>query len=492
MEVTQFTYFQQAGGIECKPVLGEITYGLERLCMYLQNVDDVFDIVWTHGPDGTPVTYRDVYHQNEVEQSAYNFEHADVAELFHRFDACEAEAFKLIELGLPLPAYDQVCKASPQLQPAGRAPRDRRDRAPALHPARAQAGAGGGRSLPCSASSTRLPGGQGRGQAQGARAGCHHAGGGGMSLQPLLIELGTEELPVKALPGLAQALFDGVIAALDKRGVAVERGDAKPLYSPRRLAVLLPGVASEQPQQRSEVLGPYLNIALDAHGAPTRALQGFAAKAGVAWDALEKTTRREGRALRASRGNRRAHAPPTCCRRCSTRRWPACRSPSRCAGATTPTRFARPLHWLVALFGDDVVELQALGIRAGRNSRGHRFHHDKPVWIGSPAEYVDALRAAHVLVDPDERRARIVAEVETAAKAAGGQRAHRRRQPGAGQLPQRMAGGGGLLVRARVPGGAAGSAGRDDGNQPEVLPGAGRRRQADRALHRHRQHRIEG
>ena len=111
MEVTQFTYFQQAGGLECRPVTGEITYGLERLCMYLQNVDNVFDLVWTTGPQGT-VYYRDVYHQNEVEQSAYNFEHADVPELFHRFDACEKEALKLVELGLPLPAYDQVCKAS--------------------------------------------------------------------------------------------------------------------------------------------------------------------------------------------------------------------------------------------------------------------------------------------------------------------------------------------------------------------------------------------
>ena len=106
---------------------------------------------------------------------------------------------------------------------------------------------------------------------------------------PLLIELGTEELPVKALPGLAQAFFDGVIAALDKRGVAVDRGDAKPLYTPRRLAVLLPGVATEQPEQRSEVLGPYLNIALDADGNPTKALQGFASKAGIDWTALEKT-----------------------------------------------------------------------------------------------------------------------------------------------------------------------------------------------------------
>lgn len=112
MEVTQFTYFQQVGGLDCKPVLGEITYGLERLCMYLQNCDNVYDLVWTYGPDGTPVTYGDVYHQNEVEQSAYNFEHANVAELFHRFDACEQEAQALVEVGLPLPAYEQVTKAS--------------------------------------------------------------------------------------------------------------------------------------------------------------------------------------------------------------------------------------------------------------------------------------------------------------------------------------------------------------------------------------------
>ena len=111
MEVTQFTYFQQAGGLECAPVTGEITYGLERLCMYLQSCDNVYDLIWTQGPQGI-VTYGDVFLQNEREQSAYNFEHANVAELFHRFDACEAEALKLVELGLPLPAYDQVCKAS--------------------------------------------------------------------------------------------------------------------------------------------------------------------------------------------------------------------------------------------------------------------------------------------------------------------------------------------------------------------------------------------
>ena len=111
MEVTQFTYFQQAGGLDCRPVTGEITYGLERLAMYLQNKDDVYDLVWTQGPQGT-VSYGDVYHQNEVEQSHYNFEHADVQALSGWFDTCERQALSLVELGLPLPAYEQVCKAS--------------------------------------------------------------------------------------------------------------------------------------------------------------------------------------------------------------------------------------------------------------------------------------------------------------------------------------------------------------------------------------------
>ena len=111
MEVTQFTYFQQVGGLDCRPVTGEITYGLERIAMYLQGVESVFDLVWTHGPQG-PVTYRDVFHQNEVEQSAYNFEHADVDFLFQLFDQCEKDSTRLIDAGLPLPAYEQVLKAS--------------------------------------------------------------------------------------------------------------------------------------------------------------------------------------------------------------------------------------------------------------------------------------------------------------------------------------------------------------------------------------------
>ena len=111
MEISQFTYFQQVGGLECKPVSGEITYGLERLAMYLQGVENMYQLTWTDGPLGK-VTYGDVYHQNEVEQSKYNFEQANNAELFKWFDVCEKECTRLLEQDLPLPAYEQVLKAS--------------------------------------------------------------------------------------------------------------------------------------------------------------------------------------------------------------------------------------------------------------------------------------------------------------------------------------------------------------------------------------------
>jgi len=111
MEVTQFTYFQQVGGLECFPVTGEITYGLERIAMYLQGVDSIYDLVWTEGPEGR-VTYGDVFHQNEVEMSAFNFNEANVDFLFHSFDVYESESQRLIEKGLPLPAYEMVMKAS--------------------------------------------------------------------------------------------------------------------------------------------------------------------------------------------------------------------------------------------------------------------------------------------------------------------------------------------------------------------------------------------
>ena len=240
-----------------------------------------------------------------------------------------------------------------------------------------------------------------------------------LPMLPLLVELGTEELPVKALPGLAQAFFDGVIDGLAKRGIAFERGAAKPLYSPRRLVVVLPSVAVEQPEQRSEVLGPYLTIALDADGQPTRALQGFAAKAGVEWSTLEKTTD--------AKGERFVHRAVTPGARTAELLGDIVREAIAAMPIPKPMRwgahahgFARPVHWLVLMLGGEIVDAEVLGTRSDRMSRGHRFMHDKPVWIGGADDYVDALRGAKVLVDPDERRARIRDEVDAAARGAGG------------------------------------------------------------------------
>lgn len=238
-------------------------------------------------------------------------------------------------------------------------------------------------------------------------------------LSPLLIELGTEELPVKALPGLSQAFFDGIVDGLRKRGVEVDLDDARPLSTPRRLAVLLPGVGTEQPEQHSEVLGPYLNIALDADGQPTKALQGFAAKAGIDWSALEKTSDAKGerfvhRAVKP--GARTADLLPDVLREAIA----AMPIPKPMRWGDHAWGFARPVHWLVLLHGPDIVDAELFGLKADRMSRGHRFHHDKTVWLTQPLDYVESLRSAFVLVDPAERRQRIVAEVEAAAATAGG------------------------------------------------------------------------
>jgi len=230
----------------------------------------------------------------------------------------------------------------------------------------------------------------------------------------LLIEIGTEELPVKALPELAQALFDGVLSGFEKRGILVERIEAKSLYTPRRLAVLLPHVASEQPEQRSESFGPYLNVALDANGEPTPALKGFAQKNGLDVAQLERTTDAKGErfvARTVKPGASTASLLPAILAD-AVRAMPI---PKPMRWGDHDYAFARPVHWLVLLLDGEVVDAELFGIKADRMSRGHRFHHPKPVWIGSAGDYVEALRGAQVLVDPDERRERMTQEIHAAA-----------------------------------------------------------------------------
>jgi glycyl-tRNA synthetase beta chain len=238
-----------------------------------------------------------------------------------------------------------------------------------------------------------------------------------MSTASLLIELGTEELPVKALPELAAAFADGVIAGLAKRGVT--HGAARSLYSARRLAVLVEDVASEQPEQRSEVLGPYLNIGLDADGNPTPALKGFAQKNGVEWTALERTTDNKGERF-VARSVKPGARTADLLNEVLAETLKAMPIPKPMRWGNHDYGFARPAHWLIVLLGGDIVEASTLGCKSDRMSRGHRFHYAKPVWIAKPEDYIDSLRAAKVLVDADERRERIRALVNEAAQAVGG------------------------------------------------------------------------
>lgn len=241
--------------------------------------------------------------------------------------------------------------------------------------------------------------------------------------QPLLIEIGTEELPPKALPELAQALFDGVTRGLATRHIKFDTADgftdAKPMYTPRRLVVLLPRVATQQPTQYSEVLGPYTNIALDPNGLPTPALLGFAQKNGMTVEQLGRTTDAKG-ARFVARLTREGSPTAKLIPEIVAEAIKGLPIPKPMRWGDRDIAFVRPAHWLVMLLGRDICEGSVLGLTADRMSRGHRFHHPKPIWINEVGEYVEALLAAKVIVDPLERRRRVRSEIERAAKDADG------------------------------------------------------------------------
>lgn len=235
----------------------------------------------------------------------------------------------------------------------------------------------------------------------------------------LLIELGTEELPPKALDELAAAFANGVCDGLGKRGIAADVANAKTYCSPRRLAALVPGVAAQQPVQKSEVLGPYLNIGLDANGAPTPALAGFAAKNGLAVEQLQRVSDAKGERF-VARSEKPGQPTSALLAEIVAEALKTLPIPKPMRWGDHDYAFVRPAHWLVMLHGAAVVDGEVLGLRSGRISRGHRFHHPQPVHVADADSWLDSLRAAKVLADPAERRARVRAEVARAAKETGG------------------------------------------------------------------------
>ncbi|OOG65313.1 glycine--tRNA ligase subunit beta [Rhodanobacter sp. B04] len=237
--------------------------------------------------------------------------------------------------------------------------------------------------------------------------------------KPLLIELGTEELPPKALDELAAAFLRGICDGLGKRGIDAALDQAKAYATPRRLAAHIPAVAQAQPEQTIERRGPAMNAALDAEGQPSKALLGFAQSCGVGVEQLEKLETDKGawfvfRAVKP--GQPVAVLLPEILEE-ALKDLPI---PRPMRWADHDYSFVRPVHWLVILHGAEIVDGGVLGLTSGRKSRGHRFMHPQPMHVADADSWLDAMRASSVLADPQERRQRIRAQVEQVAGQTGG------------------------------------------------------------------------
>ncbi|HKK13854.1 MAG TPA: glycine--tRNA ligase subunit beta [Gammaproteobacteria bacterium] len=237
-------------------------------------------------------------------------------------------------------------------------------------------------------------------------------------VRDLLVEIGTEELPPRALRRLADSFADGVRAGLDDAGLTPAR--TRTFATPRRLAVLALGVPEAQPDRESTRRGPALSAAFDDDGNPTRAAQGFARSCGVDVEALERLETDKGTWLAHrvfERGRAAAELVPELVER-ALGRLPI---PKRMRWGARSEEFVRPVHWVVLLFGDQALEATVLGVAAGRQTRGHRFHHPEPLYVAEPGGYAPLLETeGHVLADMDVRREAIRAQVAEAAQAVGG------------------------------------------------------------------------
>jgi glycyl-tRNA synthetase beta chain len=237
--------------------------------------------------------------------------------------------------------------------------------------------------------------------------------------KPLLIELGTEELPPKALDELSAAFMRGVCDGLAKRGIVAELDLAQAYASPRRLAVHIPGVAATQPEQVIERRGPALSAALDAEGQPSKALLGFAQSCGVSVEQLEKLQTDKG-AWFVWRTVKPGQTVASLVPEIIDEALKALPIPRPMRWADHDYSFVRPVHWLVILHGAEIIDGEVLGLKSGRKSRGHRFMHPQPVHVADADGWLDAMRACNVLADPLERRQRIRDQVGQVAGSTGG------------------------------------------------------------------------
>ncbi len=234
----------------------------------------------------------------------------------------------------------------------------------------------------------------------------------------LLIEIGTEELPPKALKRLSQAFTDGVRDGLAE--AELSHGAVQGYAAPRRLAVLINDLAEQQPDKKLERRGPAVTAAFDDEGCPTKAAEGFARSCGVSVEQLARLETEQGSWL-VHRSEQQGQPTSALVPAIVSKALDALPIPKRMRWGDLNVQFVRPVHWLVLLFGDEVIDAEILGVRSGRETRGHRFHHPANIYLGEPAAYAPLLETeGHVLVDFDQRREAIRGQVMEAAAATGG------------------------------------------------------------------------
>ncbi len=428
LEITQYTYFQQAGGYPLEPVPIEYTYGLERIVMFLQGVKEVWQINW----DGKR-TYGDVLKTPEIEHCKYDFEIADVGRLKQMYDLFEAEAKSCLAHKLVIPAHDYVLRCSHTFN---------------LLDARGAIGVterayffARMRDLARQVSEAYVE------QRQHAeypwladvdendKGGRHHEPAPGpealamlkpqasamlkpQASAPYLLEIGTEELPPTDLVDAMNQLRNGVPKLLDELRLA--HGNVAVYGTPRRLTVLVEELAGRQANQESLVKGPPAERAFDPSGAATPAAVGFAKKNGVPVESLEVRSEGSGRYVFAavrSEGRPTAEVLPealtglvAAIKFGKTMRWNA-----------TNVAFSRPIRWFVSLWGESVIPFKYAGLVAGRTTRGPRSEGSPELELTSADAYLPTMAEHQVMVDRAGRRAAILAQVAELAAEVGGQ-----------------------------------------------------------------------
>ncbi len=421
LEITQYTYFQQAGGYPLEPVPIEYTYGLERIVMFLQGVKEVWQIDW----DGRR-TYGDVLKTPEIEHCKYDFEVADVGRLKQMYDLFEAEAKSCLAHKLVIPAHDYVLRCSHTfnlLDARGaigvteRAYFFARMRDLARQVSEAYVEQRQHDEFPWLAEGDGAD--EQRPTPSGSpQEGVTHTAVPDVPAAPYLLEIGCEELPPTDLVDALGQLRIAVPKLLDDLRLA--HGDVEVYGTPRRLVVLVGGLAGRQANQESVVKGPPAERAFDASGAATPAAVGFARKNGVPVESLEVRTEGNGRyvfAIVRSEGRPTAEVLPPALpglvagiKFGKTMRWNA-----------SNVAFSRPIRWFVSLWGDAVLPFGYAGLTAGRTTRGPRSEGSPELEVQRADAYLPLMAEHHVIVDRAARRATVAAQVAELAGEVGGQ-----------------------------------------------------------------------